>query len=210
MAAFEVDLLQDVQALRGAAEEPHGTLDLVRLATDLISIGYSCALQRNDPTDPGQRTAAMADMDHSCLEKLRHEFIVCTGRADGSVHHYCLVDPRFMDQFALGQPTTGYGSILAALPVEFVGSPLRLQALANLLCVEIAAVYREQGLPLPPWRKPTAILSRWFDVDTPALPQRSPAPQQQQRKAIIAAQDVTGEPSTRNANERKYGIYRLV
>lgn len=202
VASFEVDLLQDVEALRGAAKGPGGVLDLGRLAADLVAMGYSCSLQRNDPTDPSQRTAALVGMDRTCLEKLRHEFIVCTGRLDGTVHHYCLVDPRLRDQFALGQASNEYKAVLDALPENFVGSPLRLQALANLLCLQIAEVYRREGLPLPPWRKPNAMLSRWFDVSSPAVtqqvqqqqqqPQRSAPPQVQQPVHDLAAGAAAG------------------
>jgi uncharacterized protein (TIGR01615 family) len=95
---------------------------------------------------------------------VRHAFIACAGRADGSAAHACLVDPAFREQFEVGQPTAAYAAALAAAPAVFVGSALRLQALASALCREIVAAYAEQGLSLPPWRKPTAMFSRWFDV----------------------------------------------
>ena len=42
---------------------------------------YAVELRHNNPTDPGYRHA----VDKSCLEKLRHSYIVCHGRCDGSV-----------------------------------------------------------------------------------------------------------------------------
>lgn len=58
--------------------------------------------------DPGHRH----NIQPSCLEKLRHEFVVVAGRADGSLSHWCLVDPRFREQFAIAQPTAVYDRLL--------------------------------------------------------------------------------------------------
>lgn len=169
-ATFEIELLQDVRALRDGCLNPDGCLDLVHLATDLGHLGYACHVQRNDPVDlmhGGHLSGVLAfGTDKTCLEKLRHEFLVCTGRSDGSLQHHCLIDPQFRDQFAIGQPTDQYLVIWEAVPEEFVGSALRLQSLVNALSTEVALVYEEQGLPLPPWRKSHAVLGRWFDVDS--------------------------------------------
>ncbi len=193
VAKFEVELLQDVQALREDCSRADGEVDLMRMAQELCRLGYACSLQCNDPaafsdsfststnkttsgttsTGAGGMTSTSsgtAVVDSTCLEKLHHSFIICTGRSDRTVAHYCLVDPHFRDQFRIGQPTESYDIVLSVMPPEFVGSPLRLQALADLLCTEIVEVYKEQKLPLPPWRKSGAMLSKWFDVSAPAKP----------------------------------------
>lgn len=168
-ATFEVELVQDVRALRDTCYTSDGCMDLVHLASDLGHLGYACHVQRNDPTKMNKLEGIPAcGMDTNYLEKLRHEFLVCTGRSDGSLQHHCLIDPQFRDQFAIGQPTEQYNMILDAVPEEFVGSALRLQSLVNALSTEVAMVYEEQGLPLPPWRKFHAVLGRWFDVDSAA------------------------------------------
>jgi uncharacterized protein (TIGR01615 family) len=191
VAIFEVNLLQDVQALRGHCSTADGEVDLMRMAQKLCRLGYACSLQCNDPaafsdSSSNNNPATMSDLgdksttninnaststgvvDSSCLEKMHHSFIICTGRSDRTISHYCLVDPHFRDQFRIGQPTDSYESVLKVMSPEFVGSPVRLQALADLLCTEIADVYREQRLPLPPWRKSGAMLSKWFDVSAPS------------------------------------------
>jgi uncharacterized protein (TIGR01615 family) len=194
VAKFEVELLQDVQALREQCSRADGEVDLMRMAQELCRLGYACSLQCNDPSAfadsfsntsnnnstkangtsysttaiNGGNGTSSAVVDSTCLGKLHHSFIICTGRSDRTVAHYCLVDPHFRDQFRIGQPTESYEFVLSVMPPEFVGSPLRLQALADLLCTEIVEVYREQKLPLPPWRKSGAMLSKWFDVSAPA------------------------------------------
>lgn len=204
VAGFEVDLLHQVQSSREACVRADGQIDLMALARRLHAMGYACSLQCNDPGAAGDPAAAgPSAVDGACLEKLRHSFVVCSGRRDGSATHYCIVDPQFRDQFRIGQPTEAYEAMLAAVPPEFVGSPLRLQALADLLCTEIVEVYRDQGLPLPPWRKSGAMLSRWFDVSgrgaaaaavAVALP--PPPPPVQQPAAAGAVALGSGAPLT--------------
>lgn len=52
-----------------------------QVAEELEYLGYVVELRRNNPTDPGYRH----NIDKGCLEKLRHLYIVCHGRRDGSV-----------------------------------------------------------------------------------------------------------------------------
>ena len=198
VAQFEVDLLQDVQALRDACCRPDGEIDLIRMAQELCALGYACSLQFNDPAaladsttaaasahhqqqqhqqQPVSSTAGPVRVDTSCLEKFRHSFIVCTGRTgSSSVAHYCIVDPQFRDQFQLGQSSETYDAVLSVVSAEFVGSPVRLQSLANLLCAEIVEVYETHRLSLPPWRKSAAMLSKWFDVSATRVPPPTPTP----------------------------------
>ncbi|KAI3424899.1 hypothetical protein D9Q98_008283 [Chlorella vulgaris] len=176
---FELDLLQDMRALRSTAQrQPDGQLDLSSLVTQLQDLGYACYLKRNNPADPGHRH----NMQAGCLEKLRHEFIMCAGRADGSLAHWCLVDPRFRDQFGIGQPTAVYDRCLKAAPLEFVGTPLRLHALVETLCSEMAEAFASSQRTLPPWRKLNSMLSKWFD------PEDMPGGGQQQQQQLVQQQ----------------------
>lgn len=49
--------------------------------------------------------------------------------------------------------------------MEFVGTPLRLQALVDTLCAEMAEAFTSQQRTLPPWRKLKSMLSKWFDPE---------------------------------------------
>ncbi|KAL4437226.1 hypothetical protein ABPG75_004365 [Micractinium tetrahymenae] len=195
---FELDLLQDVRALRATCQvHPDGQLDLECLVDQLHDLGYACYLKHNNPADPGHRH----NIQPSCLEKLRHEFIVVAGRADGSLSHWCLVDPRFREQFAIAQPTPTYDRLLKAAPVEFVGTPLRLQALVESLCSEMAEAFLSQGLMLPPWRKFHALLSKWFDpeempVSAAPPPPPAHAPPLPPPPALLQLQAAAGPPLT--------------
>lgn len=189
---FELDLLQDLRALRSTcSRQPDGQLDLSSLVSQLQDLGYACYLKRNNPADPGHRHK----VDPSCLEKLRHEYIMCAGRTDGSLTHWCLVDPRFRDQFAIAQPTPTYDRCLKAVPLEFVGTPLRLQALVETLCAEMAEAFVSQQLTLPPWRKLNSMLSKWFDPEEMPGPQApAPAPQSLPQMAPTVQLQATAGP----------------
>ncbi|EFN53007.1 hypothetical protein CHLNCDRAFT_58711 [Chlorella variabilis] len=183
---FELDLLQDLRALRPTCcRTPDGQLDLSALVTQLQGLGYACYLKRNNPADPAHRHNVQA----SCLEKLRHESIVCAGRRDGSLAHWCVVDPRFREQFAIAQPTPAYDRCLRAVPLEFVGTPLRLQALVEVLCGQVAHAFASSQRTLPPWRKLKSQLSKWFD------PEEMPGQAQQAQQAQQAAAAAAGAPA---------------
>jgi hypothetical protein len=48
-----------------------------------------------------------------------------------------------------------------AVPLCFVGTTGRLDAVVSFICDEMAAAFRQQGLAVPPWRTRTAMLSKW-------------------------------------------------
>lgn len=154
---FEMELLQDVKAARPRCSGSGKLLDLPLLLRALRARGYDCALATSSPA----HTHGSGQLDQGCLEKLRHTFLLCFGRIDGSFRHNCVVDPRLREQFHVGHPTPAYSLLLKAVPLEFVGSTLRLHALVALLCEAIAEAYLRQGLPLPPWRKTEAMLTKW-------------------------------------------------
>lgn len=72
-----------------------------------------------------------------------------------------IVEAQFREHFAIAHTTPSYAMLLAAAPAEFVGSAARLTALVELLSGALAAAFRDQGLPLPPWRRSRSVLSKW-------------------------------------------------
>lgn len=71
------------------------------------------------------------------------------------------MEAQFREHFAIAHQTPTYAMLLAAAPVEFVGSAARLGALVELMSVGVAAAFQDQGLPLPPWRRARSVLSKW-------------------------------------------------
>jgi uncharacterized protein (TIGR01615 family) len=168
LSTFEMDLLQDVQALSSSLRDSNdGNVPLDELASDLRSMGYDCLIQCVESHGMNDTPSNYEPENHDskCLELLRHEFIICSGLSDGSLEHSCVVDPQFRDQFLLGQQSDLYEDVLLAVPEEFVGSPIRLQALVTVICAEMVKVYQDLGVSLPPWRRPRSVLGKWFDVE---------------------------------------------
>lgn len=94
-----------------------------------------------------------------------------------------LLDLNFRDHFVLPWADSEYEALLSALPCDWVGPLDRLAALVAAASSALRAAFRTRGKPLPPWREPCALLSKWTpewweDQDVPlvALPQ-PPAPQ---------------------------------
>lgn len=56
-----------------------------------------------------------------------------------------------------------------ASPSCFIGDLARLEALVGLLCDQMSETFRDQGLSLPPWRTPSAMLSKWSPRDIQQL-----------------------------------------
>jgi hypothetical protein len=50
---------------------------------------------------------------------------------------------------------------LQAVPPCFVGSVANLESIVKLLCEQMVAAFKIQGLPVPPWRTRQALLSKW-------------------------------------------------
>jgi uncharacterized protein (TIGR01615 family) len=200
VAQFEVDLLQDVQSLSSSLRESFsGSVPIAQLASDLAAMGYRCSIQCVE--SPGMSDAAANYgpdvVDKKCLELLRHEFLLCSGTLDGTSDHQCIIDPQFRDQFLLGKHNPEYDELLRAVPLEFVGSALRLQALAAVICAEMTKVYQELGIALPPWRRPHAVLGKWFD--TTAMPGNQPL-----------AQDIPAAREQQPTSESKSNFFSML
>jgi hypothetical protein len=76
-----------------------------------------------------------------------------------------------------------YDTLLAALPQDFVGPPDALTLVASVMAAAGRLLFQQLGLPLPPWREPRAVLSRWAGAEAGgayedlALPPPAPAEQ---------------------------------
>lgn len=80
-----------------------------------------------------------------------------------------VVEPCFRDQFVIAHATPTYEALLESLPLCFVGTVERLEKVVSLLCEEMAAALKAQGLTVPPWRSKQAMLSKWAPKQLLAL-----------------------------------------
>lgn len=116
-----VQLLQQLQRLRSAAYAASSDsschmcseqLDIEAMACELLAMGYMVQVR------DGQQQQDRSKTPRSCLQNLRHRFIVCLGMrsaADGEPAYLpepLVVEPRFREQFIIAHPTPEYEAVL--------------------------------------------------------------------------------------------------
>ncbi|XP_022766307.1 uncharacterized protein LOC111311200 isoform X1 [Durio zibethinus] len=73
-----------------------------------------------------------------------------------------IVDMEFRSQFELARPTVSYKEMIKNLPFIFVGSEEKLNRIIPLLCSAAKTSLKENGLHVPPWRKPAYMQAKWL------------------------------------------------
>lgn len=79
------------------------------------------------------------------------------------------MEPRLREQFEIAYKTEQYKQMLEEVPAEFVGSRAKLKLIVETMSAAIAEAFKAQDLPLPPWRRTSAALSKW-DLVSPLYP----------------------------------------
>lgn len=98
------------------------------------------------------------------------------------------------DQFEIGKHANErYEALLSVLPRVYVGQDDRLPLLVELLCEEMAAAFKERGVPIPPWRRAASLLSKWRPRTlSPSRAGSAPVTQDLVRPGTAAGTPVTG------------------
>ncbi|XVE55201.1 hypothetical protein DITRI_Ditri03aG0140500 [Diplodiscus trichospermus] len=73
-----------------------------------------------------------------------------------------IVDIEFRSQFELARPTITYKEMINKLPLIFVGGEEKLNRIIPLICSAAKTSFKENGLHVPPWRKPAYMQSKWL------------------------------------------------
>jgi hypothetical protein len=73
-----------------------------------------------------------------------------------------IIDLNFKDHFKLPHSVPWYDTLLAAVPQDWIGTHAALLVVAKLLAAGMRLVFRQLNTPLPPWREPHAVLSKWL------------------------------------------------
>lgn len=133
-------------------DQTHGAAndaDLNPLALGLQSMGYAVGIRR----------AMGGGVGGECLRNLRHSFLRVSLQGKKRVY---IVDPYFRNQFDVQHPTPQYIRLFNTLPKIFVAPEDRVAQVVNLLCTEMLQVFKQSGTTLPPWRKATAMITKWL------------------------------------------------
>lgn len=73
-----------------------------------------------------------------------------------------IIDIDFRSEFAIARPTKAYNSVLQTLPNIFVGKSDRLEKIIGIVAEAAKQSLKKKGMPVPPWRKPDYIKSKWL------------------------------------------------
>ncbi|KAI8472189.1 MAG: hypothetical protein J3K34DRAFT_457943 [Monoraphidium minutum] len=147
----------------------------------------------------------------ACASQLRRAFLVVRCGGAGGRPLDCIVDLGFRYAFAHAKARPWYRSLLAALPQDFVGPADALALVLAIMASAGRALFQELRLPLPPWREPRAVLSRWLpaggegceDADVPLPPPgaqfQMPSAPNQEPASQPAAAPCFGSPASAGA-----------
>lgn len=92
----------------------------------------------------------------------RHNFVVVDmGASDGGASDLVFVETRLAELFTAARPSAELLRLLGELPDVFVGVAAQLELIVNVFSEALSASFKEQGLPLPPWRRRDALLAHW-------------------------------------------------
>lgn len=92
-----------------------------------------------------------------------------------------IVDIDFRSEFAIARPTKAYKLILQTLPNIFIGKSDRLERIIGIVADAAKQSLKKKGMPVPPWRKPGYVKSKWLSSST-RIPSSLSSPETQIKK----------------------------
>eukprot|EP01025_Chloroclados_australasicus_P032440 TRINITY_DN328_c1_g2_i19.p2 TRINITY_DN328_c1_g2~~TRINITY_DN328_c1_g2_i19.p2 ORF type:complete len:295 (-),score=47.49 TRINITY_DN328_c1_g2_i19:172-954(-) len=121
---------------------------------DLTNIGMGLKEYGHDVR---MRTAEGGGAEY--LRQLHYQFLYVVNK---TVRKAYIIDPNFKSNFYISCASPQYKQILQSVPEVFVGQASQLKGLIRLLCTQVEKCFEDEGIYTPPWRKESAMLSKWF------------------------------------------------
>ncbi len=85
-----------------------------------------------------------------------------------------VIDASLRELLAVAPATDSYARSLATnVPELFIGSLPRLRELVSAMASQIASNFAVQGVDAPPWRRTSALLNRWANLEQRTLVQHA-------------------------------------
>lgn len=128
------------------------------------------ALRSYDPSAFGgleRARSALPNADSEALHKLDHAYLwlppdVTPFAAEyASVEERIIIEPNLRSHFVVGRASESYARLVDALPECFVGSFKQISEIVHFISSHMLDSFRESGLDVPPWRRPSALTSKW-------------------------------------------------
>jgi uncharacterized protein (TIGR01615 family) len=111
------------------------------------------------------------------LKTLNHAYLwmPSRARADGADPRACadarvVIEPNLRSHFVVGRATARYARLVECIPTAFVGTHAQLSEIIDFMSTRMVDSFRERGLDIPPWRRPSALKSKWAVASAPAAP----------------------------------------
>ena len=134
-------------------------------------------LRENDPVKFGRLERATSETPREgdvsdALKKLNHSFLwlppsVLIGDSDAHALAYAsaderiIIEPNLRSHFVVGRATAQYARLVESMPTAFVGTYAQLSEIVFFMSTHMINSFRESGLDIPPWRRPSALTSKW-------------------------------------------------
>ncbi|XP_010539155.1 PREDICTED: uncharacterized protein LOC104813285 [Tarenaya hassleriana] len=163
----EREIMQKIAAYSKRKKLPYEGDDekremMKKLVAKLKSDGYDASLCRTSWDSSFDRREGCQVFKF----KGKYEYIdvITTTSANGETkpRKRIIVDLDFKSQFEVAKPAKAYKDITQILPVVFVATEERLKKVVSLVCSALKRSMKEEGMHLPPWRKPDYMRSKWL------------------------------------------------
>ncbi|KAH6767750.1 hypothetical protein C2S52_018733 [Perilla frutescens var. hirtella] len=102
-----------------------------------------------------------------------------------------IIDIDFRSEFAIARPTKPYKLVIQTLPNIFIGKSDRLDKIITIVADAAKQSLKKKGMPLPPWRKPDYIKSKWLSPFT-RIPLSLTSPETQQHECGREREEASG------------------
>ncbi|PNH02445.1 hypothetical protein TSOC_011589 [Tetrabaena socialis] len=180
LTALELKVMQlvadslDVPSLAAAPATAPAAISLPQLAQRLRRHGLRAAVvaasarpQTHTPAAPLSPPAAGPGTPFLVVAAAATPAAASGSDLDAS---FIIVDPSLRDHLSVAPASPAFRRQAARLlPAVFVGTPARLAQLVGRAAAAIAANFGAQGMEVPPWRRPHALLARWAQLPDSVL-----------------------------------------
>lgn len=77
-----------------------------------------------------------------------------------------IIDIDFRSEFEVARGSKAYRAVLETLPAVFVGESDRIEMIVKVVCDAARESLKQEGMPLPPWRKAEYVKAKWLSPFT--------------------------------------------
>eukprot|EP01026_Neomeris_dumetosa_P026801 TRINITY_DN2180_c0_g1_i4.p1 TRINITY_DN2180_c0_g1~~TRINITY_DN2180_c0_g1_i4.p1 ORF type:complete len:297 (-),score=49.59 TRINITY_DN2180_c0_g1_i4:1571-2461(-) len=141
------DVEEVIQEMNNGCLTRNSRYDLSIVGAKLKAMGH----------DVRVRTAEGGGREY--LRQLHYQFLYIVSKVAKKAF---IIDPNFKSNFCITCTSPEFRTLLSHVPETFVGQASQLKGLIRLLCGQVEKCFADEGIYTPPWRKESAMLTKWF------------------------------------------------